>query len=177
MLPFFDKMKMLLLHAVILGNLSPLPEFFGRSLGVLFPFIFVGMWILFCFTGSRLGWMRFARAYPPRCKPLGRSVSVAAVTFGTVGLRYNSVVRSVATEQGLHLSVCIFFRAFHPPFTLPWSSIERVEPYSYWWSRGYIFHIRDEVGSFQMHVGREQAEELGQLIPHLFSPEQRCIPK
>ena len=108
-------------------------------------------------------------AYPSHGRPHGRRYPVSAATFGAVGTRYNSVVRAVTTEAGLYLHVVFLFRAFHPPFTLPWSSIERVEPYSFLWTQGYVLHVRDEVGSFQMHVGRAMAPELGRFVPHLFA--------
>jgi len=160
---------------VIAGGVSPLPELFGISVGAFFPFAFVGMWIFACFIISRMGWIRFARAYPSHNRPSGISFSVRAATFGTAGARYNSVVRAVATEVGLYLYAFLLFRAFHPSFTLPWSSIERVEPYSYLWSRGYILHIRDGIGSFQLHVDHKLAKELSRFIPHLLPPDQLAV--
>ena len=152
---------------VIAGGVSPLPEWLGISIGVLFPFAFAGIWIFASFTISRMGWIRFATAYPSHVRPSGRSYSVPGATFGVLGIRYRSVVRAVVTEAGLYLHVFFLFRAFHPPFTLPWSSIERVEPYFFLWTRGYVLHIRDSVGSFQMHVGHALEQELRRFVPHL----------
>jgi hypothetical protein len=159
---------------VIAGGVNPLPELFGVSIGVFFPFAFVGMWIFVCFIISRMGWIRFATAYPSHYRPPGRSFSVPAATFGGAGARYSNVVRAVATEVGLYLYSFLLFRAFHPPFTLPWSSIDRVEAYSFLWSRGYMLHIKDEAGSFQMHVGHKLADELRRFVPHLFPPIQQA---
>ena len=161
---------------VIAGGVSPLPEFFGVSIGLLFPFAFVGMWIFVCFIISRMGWIRFATAYSSDYRPRGRSFSVPSVAFGATGTRYSSVVRAIPTEVGLYLYAFFLFRAFHPPFNLPWSSIERVEPYSFLWNRGYILHIRDEAGSFQMHVGSKSLHEFNRFNSNLLPPEQLAKP-
>lgn len=160
---------------VIAGGASPLSEFFGISIGVFFPFAFVWMWLFVCFIISRMGWIRFASAYPSHYRPPGRSFTVPAATFGTIRIRYNNVIRGVSTEVGLYLYLFFLFRAFHPPFTLPWSSIERVETCSFLWSRGYILHVSDDIGSFQMYIGHELAKELNRYVPHLLPPNDLAM--
>ena len=152
--------------SVIAGGVAHLPELFSL----------VGMWIVVCFIISRMGWIRFATAYPSHYRPPGRVYSVPVVTFGKAGALYRSSVRAVVTEVGLYLYAFWLVRAFHKPFTLPWSSIERVELCASLWKPGYILHIRDGVGSFQMHVGHELAKELIRYVPHHFPPNQPATP-
>ncbi len=153
---------------LIAGGVSPLPEMFGISIGVFFPFFFVGLWLFVCFVISRLGWHQFAVAYSSPIRPPGSSRSVPGAAFGVAGAaRYNSVVRAIPTDEGLYLYTFILFRAFHQPFTLPWSSIERVERYTMLWTRGYILHVRDRVGGFSMHVRDGIEPELRRHIPSL----------
>lgn len=154
---------------VIAGSsVSPLPEWLGISFGVVFPFFFVGMWLFVSFMLASHGWVRFATAYRCDTRPVGSSFSVPYASFGALGPRYNGVVRAVVTQSGLYLYNFILFRAFHHPFILPWSSIERVERYSFLWSGGYDLHIRDGVGSFQMRIRDSLATELRVFVPHLF---------
>lgn len=153
---------------IVAGGVSPLPEVWSVSLGAFFPFFLVGMWLFVSWIIARGGWCRFAAAYGTKTRPAGRSVSIPGVTFGPPGgARYNSVVRAVLTEDGLYLYPWILFRAFHPPFLLPWSSIDRMEPYSLLWTRGHIVHVRDHVGTFRMYVREALATELRDRLPQL----------
>lgn len=155
---------------LLAGGVSPLPEIFGISIGAFFPFFFVGLWLFVCFVISRLGWNQFAVVYASPTRPPGRSWSVPGAGFGVAGAaRYNSVVRAIPTDEGLYLYTFILFRAFHHPFTLPWSSIERVERYQMWWTRGYILHVRDGVGSFSLHVPDSLEPELRRYLPSLIA--------
>lgn len=133
---FYDTSVMLFILTVIVDGLPRSLDWHVISIGVLIPFTFVGMWILGIFFISRMCWIRFAEAYSAGNRPLGRSYPVYLLSLP--GVRYKSVVRAIFNESGVYRYIFILCRAFHPPFMLPWSSIERVEPYSYLWTRGYV---------------------------------------
>lgn len=158
-----DNMK--LFSIIIAGGVSPLPEIFGVSLGVFFPFFFVGLWLFLSFVISHLGWRRFALTHPCDHRPSGPSHSIPFATFGTPVARYNNVVRTVATDGGLYLYLFILFRAFHKPFLLPWQSIVRTEPYSFLSFRGHILHIRDAAGSGRLLVRDSLYQQIAPNLP------------
>ena len=157
---------------IIAGTSESLfPSWFGTAVGVAFPFIFVGMWLFISSMLARMGWVHFAAAYGCETRPIGTSHKVPFACFGGHGARYNGVVRAVVTESGLYLYNFILFRAFHHPFVLPWSSIERAEPYSLLWSRGYTLYIQDSVGTFQMKIRDSLAAEIQQHAPHILKTD------
>jgi hypothetical protein len=167
-----------MLHSIIIiaDTASPLPDSIGKYIGIFFPFAFVGMWIFISFIISRFGWIRFTRKYPSQGRPPGRVYSVPMVTFGMTGIAYRGIARAVATETGLYIYLMLLFRAFHPPFILPWSSIEKIVPYSNLWTRGYIIQIRNGAGSFQMYVSQDLEQELSRFIPHLLPSNPPAMP-
>jgi len=138
-----------------------------KWIGTAIPFLFVGMWIFVCFVGSRLGWGRFSSTYPCDSRPTGTSYSVPVATFRSDLIRYSGIIRVIASSGGMYFYNFILFRAFHRPFILPWSCIERIECYSWLWTRGYILHIRDSVGTFKPRVEESFAQEIYRYAPHL----------
>lgn len=134
-----------------------------------FPFFFVGMWLLVTFIISRSGWARFGEAYRCPERPSGTSYAVPFAMFGSFGARYNNAVRAVATEGGLYLRPIIIFSAFHPPFLLPWSSIQRIEHLDRWFIKGYHLRIQDSVGSFQLRLRPAFESELRRYVPALMN--------
>ncbi|WP_395740870.1 hypothetical protein [Prosthecobacter sp.] len=134
-----------------------------------FPCFFVGMWLLVTFIISRSGWARFGEAYPCPERPSGTSYAAPFARFGTAGARYNNVVRAVATEGGLYLRPVIFFRAFHTPFLLPWSSIKQIDHIDRWFVKGYHLQIQDPVGSFQIRFKSSIEGELRRYVPKLLN--------
>jgi len=46
----------------------------------------------------------------------------------------------------------ILFRAFHPPFMIPWNCVTRVETLSIWYLKGYRLHIQDDPGEIAVRL-------------------------
>ncbi|WP_395751044.1 hypothetical protein [Prosthecobacter sp.] len=132
-----------------------------------FPFFFIGMWLLITFIISRTGWVRFARAYPCPTRPPGTTYVSPYASFS--GARYSSVVSGVATEGGLYLRAVLIFSAFHTPFLLPWSSVTRIEHLDGWLIKGWLLHVKDSVGSFQIRFRPAFEGELRRYVPVLMN--------
>jgi hypothetical protein len=94
---------------------------------LLFAFFFVVLWVCVSFVISRMGWHSFAERYPAQNKPMGAAYNSPSSWFATIFASYRNVVRVVFTEAGIYFSVMFPFRAFHPPFLVPWASVKRVE--------------------------------------------------
>ena len=110
---------------------------------VFFPFYFVGLWCLVCYTISIVGgWKRLARKYPRREEPKGRKFSMASASLGFF-CNYNGCLTIHGCKEGVDLAVWGLFRIGHPPIFLPWSALERVTPGKFLW----IKWVKIEVGS------------------------------
>jgi hypothetical protein len=115
-----------------------------------FPLFFVGMWVMVSFIISRAGWNSFATHYPAPNPPTGKTYTSPNTRFGNYLARYNNVVRVIFTDGGVYFHVLFLFRAFHPPFLVPWSSVKRIEKKKVlFWTR-YQMDIDDSLG--QIHV-------------------------
>ncbi len=116
----------------------------------LFLLFFAGMWVFVGFTISRAGWSSFAARYPASTRPTGKTYVSPNTRFGNYVARYSNVVRVTFTDAGVYFQVLFLFRAFHPPFLVPWTSVKRIEKKKVlFWTR-YQMDIDDEPG--QIHV-------------------------
>lgn len=88
---------------------------------VVFPVVFVGMWMLVCLIlGQVSGWARLAARYAVAEPDRGTSL----LTSGRVGfVNYNNALRVGADECALHLSVLKLFAVGHRPLAIPWSAV------------------------------------------------------
>ncbi|HEX8711116.1 MAG TPA: hypothetical protein VF730_04525 [Terracidiphilus sp.] len=92
-----------------------------------FAIFFVSLWCLTCFVISLFsGWLALSRRFRKDSEPLGET-RAAGPFFYTVYMRfwgnYNNVIRLVATDDALYVSVLFLFRLGHPPLRIPWSEI------------------------------------------------------
>ena len=123
----------------------------GPWFAVVFPFFFAAIWLLVGFISSRQGWRSFANRYGHPTRPAGTAYSSPQSLFGALA-RYNGVVRVIFTDAGLYCYVMILFRAFHPPFLLPWPSVKRVEKKDSFFGSYYWLEIEDPAGNFRMRL-------------------------
>jgi len=121
-----------------------------RDFPLLFPLFFAGLWVCVGFVISRMGWHAFATSYPARSRPSGTAYRSPSSWFGTLFASYRNVVRVVFTEAGVHFSVMFLFRAFHPPFLVPWSSVKRVEKKAGFFVTRFRMDIEEASG--EIHV-------------------------
>ena len=117
---------------------------------LLFPFLFVGLWVFASAQISREGWRSFAERYPASSRPAGSAHNSPRTRFASFISRYGNVVRVIFTADGVYFSVLFLFRPFHSPFLVPWDSVKRIEK-----KRGFLFDhyqldIEDAAG--EIHV-------------------------
>jgi len=128
---------------------NPLPFW---PYGPLFLLFFVGIWVMVTFIISRAGWNSFATRYPASTPPGGKIYTCTRAWFGNYLARYNNIVRVTFTDTGVYFHVLFLFRAFHPPFLVPWTSVKRIEKKKVllFWTR-YQMDIDDSTTG-QIHV-------------------------
>lgn len=125
-----------------------------------FPIFFVGMWIVVSFTISHLGWRSFSARYGTQTRPPGRAYVSPQSSFGSILSGYRNVVRVVFTETGIYFYATFLFRAFHPPFLVPWESVRRVEKREGFFNRGYYLDIEDAVGKIHVLLPKKVEDDL-----------------
>ena len=142
----------------------------GDPMPIWFPFLFVAFWIFISHRVAQTGWRAFAERH-------GRSGRPKRPSFGSPQTRFNcswqsnyaNVVRVVPTSEGLWFSTMILFRAFHPPFFVPWSFVSRVDSLSIWHLRGYRLHIATEAGTIAVRLRWTFRQALIQYRPELLT--------
>jgi hypothetical protein len=122
----------------------------SQDLWLIFPFFFVGMWLVVSASISRDGWRSFAERYPASNRPAGQSYVSPRTRFAGFYARYGNVVRVIFTDDGVYFSVLFLFRAFHSPFLVPWRSVARVERERGFFGDRYRLDIEDAAG--EIHV-------------------------
>jgi hypothetical protein len=145
-----------------------------RTMGfetLLFPLIFVSLWMVIGYVVARSGWSSFASRYASRLIPNGVGYRSPHATLGDSFSRYSNAITLVPTDSGIHFSVLFLFRAFHPPFLLPWSSLRRVERLDGIFIRGYLLHIQDSAGSMRIRVKDSFRTALERFAPQLLPNE------
>jgi hypothetical protein len=129
---------------------SPHPENFWPVIPLFFVLFFFGIWTLVCFLVSRRGWHSFSSRYPVESRPPGQAYSATRSWFGSLLGSYKNAVRIVFTDAGLYFYVLFLFRAFHPPFLVPWASVRRIEKQDGPFRQVYRMDIKDVAG--EIHV-------------------------
>ena len=95
---------------------------FEHVFSLVFPFFFVGMWVLVLrILSSMSGWTTLAERFHSPGRFLGqyyrfRSAKLQAVNF-------SSSLELGVNHEGLYLRPMILFRLFHKPLLIPWREI------------------------------------------------------
>ena len=97
--------------------------FMDQWFPLLFPFFFVGMWLLVSFLLAAIsGWRTLAHLYPARGTFSGKHYFFRSGNLN--GVRYGGCLTLGADRAGLSMSVLFMFRMGHPPIFIPWSDVQ-----------------------------------------------------
>lgn len=97
-----------------------------QILNTLLPVVVMTtLWLFFLKRNASLGWSSFAQHHPSKA-PLGKDgYACRWLVFQPDNPRGRSAAHLTLTGEGVLFSVEVFiFRPFHPPFLLPWKSID-----------------------------------------------------
>ena len=120
--------------------------------------VVIALWVIVGFVISRMGWHQFAKKYASVTRPLGRSFHCQIVWFGSIFASYRNAVRIVISDAGIYFYPIILFRAFHPPFLVPWDKVVGVIKRKRFFIVSQELKIRDDAG--EIHIGMSESAVL-----------------
>jgi hypothetical protein len=126
----------------------------------LFPLFFVGLWVVVCFFISQMGWRAFSNRYPMQSRPAGRAYLSPTIRFGNIFASYRNAAGVIFTDAGVYFYVMFLFRAFHPPFLVPWESVRSVQKKEGFFGRRYRLEIKDAAGEIHVLLPKRIEEDL-----------------
>ncbi len=119
--------------------------------------------------GSVSGWLALAARFRQQSEPYG-DTKAAGPWFYSVYMRfwshYGSIVRMIASDDALYLSVLLPFRAGHPPLRIPWNEIQFSRTKYFW--RRYVVLTLGLQEQIPLRISERMARNLG--IPERFPP-------
>jgi hypothetical protein len=95
-----------------------------KELAYVFPFFFVGMFILVLFILSRRGWIDLASHFGYSDYFSGDRIGLTSASIN--GVNYNNCLLVKVNEQGIYFKPVFVFRLFHKPILVPWSEIKSI---------------------------------------------------
>jgi hypothetical protein len=107
-----------------------------------FALFFVMAWTVALSLIARLsGWSALAERYEavdPFEGPTRRFQTIAMSRFKLVPATYGNIVNIGADARGLHLSLFLPFRPFHPRLVVPWSDLHAAPKQFLLWARAEL---------------------------------------
>jgi hypothetical protein len=141
------------------------PNDFSTYSWVFFLAFGGAFWCFICFIASIMsGWFSLSGRFRAQAEPCGETRS-AGPFFYTVYMRfwghYSSIIRMVAADDALYLSVFFPFRVGHPPLCIPWKEIQLGRT-KFLWMR-YVVLTLGEQERIPVRISERMAGKLGIL--------------
>ncbi len=153
-------------------NLPPYsPLLFLAFFAILWSFISIVISVV-------CGWHALIDRFRAQSEPYGQTRTVGPF-FYTVYMRlwghYSSVIRLVAADDALYLSVLFPFRIGHPPLCIPWREIEFGKTSFFW--RTYVELTLGQQERIPMRISQRMARNLGILdvVGNFIGPPQKTL--
>jgi hypothetical protein len=132
-------------------------EQFKNLFPALFPFFFIGMWILVLKKLSSMsGWATLAEHFHFQEKFEGKYYRFQSARLKKVN--YSSTLEIGMNEMGLYMVPIILFRLFHQPLFIPWVEI-KAEPFKAFLFKGYRLRFRS-YPDITLEVSRKAFERM-----------------
>ena len=93
-------------------------------LAFVFPFLFIGMWILVTFIISKKGWADLVAKYQSDGIFNGERVGIISALVN--GTKYKNALILKYNATGIFLKPILPFRLFHKPVLIPWNEIRGI---------------------------------------------------
>lgn len=110
------------------------------------------------------GWFTLSRRFKKDSEPCGATKRTGPFFYSVYMRfwgRYSSVIRLIAAENALYLSVLFLFRIGHPPLCIPWSEIKLGQTKFLW--RRYVVLTLGHQEHISMRISERMARNLGIL--------------
>jgi hypothetical protein len=109
------------------------------------------------------GWYALSKRFRALSEPYGHTESAGPFFYG-VKMRwtnYANVVRLVAAEDAIYISVLFLLRLSHPPLRIPWTEI-KIGRTKFLWRRYIVLTLGDQE-RIPMRISEKMARNLGIL--------------
>ena len=126
--------------------------------------LFAAVFSIAGFVSSMLaGWYALSKRFRALSEPCGPTKSAGPFAYG-VKMRwtnYANVVRLVAAEDALYISIVFPLRFSHPPLRVPWQEIKLGRTKVLW--RRYVVLTLGDQERIPMRISEQMARKLGIL--------------
>jgi hypothetical protein len=132
---------------------------------LLFPLVFVGLWMWICsLLASLARWPALAAQYPARDPAAGKPIRGEVTAVGAVRDRHATILH--VSPLGLHMLAWWPFKVRRAPVLVPWAAVRYVSRGSLPWAKT---HLLDLGGITTLRV-RDRGFQA--IEPHLAPDEQ-----
>lgn len=90
----------------------------------LFPFFFIGMWVLVIFIILKMRWADLVTNYQSGNTFTGKKVGIISASINRADYSNSLILKY--NEEGIYLKPIFIFRLFHKPVLIPWREIKEV---------------------------------------------------
>jgi hypothetical protein len=94
-------------------------------------------------------WNLFAKYYPSQTRPIGNAYR-ALDCHGQ---------RVIFTDSGIYFYKIFLARPGHPPFLLPWASVNKIHKHRGFFRNSYIFEIKNHVAKLKLELPETETVE------------------
>jgi hypothetical protein len=130
-----------------------------------FTIFFAALWCSISFGISVMGgWFSLSRRFKKQSDPYGDTKSAGPLFYGVkmrFRVNYGNVIRIIAADDALYLSMLFVFRIGHPPLRIPWNEIQ-FRRTKFLWMRFVILTL-GEAEHIPMRISERMANKLGIL--------------
>lgn len=95
-----------------------------EKIALLFPFAFIGFWVLTSYYTSKTSWKDLVNAYPVHDQFVWKKIGVVSALINDVTYEKSMVMKH--NDAGIYLRPIWIFRLFHEPILIPWNQIKEV---------------------------------------------------
>jgi hypothetical protein len=138
-------------------------EFLSTPYGLLV--FFAALWCFLSFFISMIGgWFLLSKRFHAQAAPYGETKSAGPLFYGVkmrFRVNYGNVIKLVAAEDALYLTILFFFRVGHPPLRIPWNEIQFSRA-KFLWLRFVVLTLGNEE-KIPMRISERMARKLGIL--------------
>ena len=121
---------------------------------LLFPLIFLGMWVFTCFTLSIFSEWRFlSKQYPCNGKFDGEKFSFRTMKIG--GVNYSYCVTFGVNRTELYLGIMFLFRIGHKPIKVPFSQMKGKKQ-----EGAFFTYVILSINSVDIRISQKLAERI-----------------
>lgn len=129
----------------------------------IFPIFFITLWSVISYVVSMFsGWITLSYRFRKQSDPYGRTRVAGPLFYGVymrLWTRYSGVIRLIAAEDALYVSVVFLFRIGHPPLCIPWPEIELSR--TKYFFRRYVVLTLGRQEQIPMRISERMARRLG----------------